>query len=79
MKIGSKGFSFSIFPCCFFLGLPTLSAPTTVSIHVAAVNRNSPQFDPRQDFSSEISEAIEVGAIVARVTASDADRGQYTF
>ena len=46
-----------------------------MSIQVAPVNRNAPQFNPNQMFSTEIPESQSVGASVGRVTASDADGG----
>ena len=52
------------------------SSTTSVSIQVAPVNRNAPQFNVNQVFSTEIPESQVVGSSVGRITASDSDGGK---
>ncbi|BFZ24031.1 hypothetical protein BsWGS_27070 [Bradybaena similaris] len=62
-------------------GSPPLRAHTVFSIVVDDVNDNPPVFE-RAEYVSHVEEAVEVGAEVVRVLATDADagvNGQITF
>ncbi len=62
--------------CLVFPGLPTRSSSVTVSIQVASVNRNAPRITGPQNFLVQISENMDIGATVVRITASDPDPGE---
>ncbi len=56
-------------------GIPPLSSTTVVLLKVLDANDNSPEFYP-QEYLVAVSESLEVGTSVARVTALDEDEDQ---
>ena len=62
--------------CCdwLFQGVPSLTSVATVTVMVADVNDNAPEFE-RTIYSLSVSEATPVGTSVGRVYATSRDVG----
>jgi len=57
-------------------GHPSLTSRSQLTVHVTDVNDHSPQFTDQNFYSIELSETTEVGTLIARLSATDADAGE---
>jgi len=53
-----------------------MTSQSQLTVHVTDVNDHAPHFADRDFYSVELSEATEVGTLVAQLTATDADAGE---
>jgi len=53
-----------------------MTSRSQLTVHVTDVNDHAPQFSEQDFYSVELSEATEVGTLVAQLSASDTDAGE---